>query len=60
MGRQSSNSPRGIRLPRRQGHTDPGSLVRAKKLWEEALAKGVEIAHLIPFLTDNYQLIDEM
>jgi hypothetical protein len=35
---------------------DPDTLAKAKNLWKEALANGVEIGHLMPFLTDDYQL----
>ncbi len=40
-------------------HHAPGTLDKAKRLWEEALAKGVEIGHLVPFLTDDYQLSND-
>jgi len=35
---------------------DPDTLAKAMNLWEEALANRVEIDHLVPFLTDDYQL----
>jgi hypothetical protein len=35
---------------------DPDTLARAKSLWEEALASGVDANHLLPFLSDDYDL----